>query len=126
MMNEKSDRKWLNKMADAEDKVVGGLSAGGMINEKLSTWLRDSVSMGELPDTDEMADAIFTAEALESSLAQAQADVEALQAVRSQAQNVVNEEFHGWELGGGYIQLHKLEESLDALPEHLMGAARNG
>ncbi len=35
------------------------------MTDKLSEWLRDKISMGELPDTEEMADAVFTAVALE-------------------------------------------------------------
>ena len=38
------------------------------MTDKLSDWLRDKISMGELPDTEEMSDAVFTAEALEQQV----------------------------------------------------------
>ncbi len=39
-----------------------------MLIMKLSEWLKDKVSMGELPDTEEMADVVFTTEVLEQQV----------------------------------------------------------
>ena len=81
-------------------------------------WCRLS---GELEEND-WHDEHCPVAALESELAQAQADVEALLWVIERCQAVEGK----WLINATQAELDDIDRMIAALPERLMGAARNG